>query len=288
MKKMKLNIQRFVPDESVAYKYMTMGNGTKIQVDSAKRDGDGKPFSTHYQSKLTSGVNIKTINNTSLLGSGNISISTTDVQVNGTSITSGGVANLVTNTAYNSSSNKIATMSDLPSYATNVTAGLVKAPSTSALIVSSVGSLTCQERNFNNYVSGTSTSFISKGTLENALKGYHIEPTVLYDNSSGSKKTITGLNDSISNYTYLEIFYGWEGLLFGSASTRYDIALGGTINLGTSVLNNNAIYWGSSEWTPNGTTLTLTKGEYWRLQTTGSGARSTVNNIAIYKILGYK
>lgn len=39
----------------------------------------------------------------------------TDVQVNGTSITSNNVANLITNTAYNASSNKIATMSDLPS-----------------------------------------------------------------------------------------------------------------------------------------------------------------------------
>lgn len=38
---------------------------------------------------------------------------TTDVQVNGTSITSGGVANLITNTAYNSSTNKIATMADV-------------------------------------------------------------------------------------------------------------------------------------------------------------------------------
>ena len=41
--------------------------------------------------------------------------SSTDVQINGTSITSGGVANIVTNTAYNASSNKIATMSDVPS-----------------------------------------------------------------------------------------------------------------------------------------------------------------------------
>ena len=41
--------------------------------------------------------------------------SSTDVQINGTSITSGGVANILTNTAYNASSNKIATMSDLPS-----------------------------------------------------------------------------------------------------------------------------------------------------------------------------
>lgn len=40
--------------------------------------------------------------------------SSTDVQINGTSITSGGVANIVTNSAYDASSNKIATMSDLP------------------------------------------------------------------------------------------------------------------------------------------------------------------------------
>lgn len=69
------------------------------------------------QDKLVSGTNIKTINNESLLGSGNISISggeATDVRVNGTSITSSGVANLVTNTAYNASSNKLATMSDVP------------------------------------------------------------------------------------------------------------------------------------------------------------------------------
>ena len=44
----------------------------------------------------------------------NLGGTSTDVQVNGTSITSNGVANLVTNTAYDSSSNKIATMSDIP------------------------------------------------------------------------------------------------------------------------------------------------------------------------------
>lgn len=69
------------------------------------------------QDKLVSGTNIKTINNNSLLGSGNINISggtPTDVQVNGTSITSNNVANLITNGTYNSSTNKIATMSDIP------------------------------------------------------------------------------------------------------------------------------------------------------------------------------
>lgn len=40
--------------------------------------------------------------------------SSTDVQINGTSITNQGVANIVTNTAYDATSNKIATMSDVP------------------------------------------------------------------------------------------------------------------------------------------------------------------------------
>lgn len=73
---------------------------------------------TEKQDELVSGTNIKTINNQSLLGSGNISISggsSTDVQINGTSIVNNDVANIVTNSAYNSSSNKIATMNDLPS-----------------------------------------------------------------------------------------------------------------------------------------------------------------------------
>lgn len=43
-----------------------------------------------------------------------ITSSSTDVQINGTSITSNDVANIVTNTAYNASTNKIATMSDIP------------------------------------------------------------------------------------------------------------------------------------------------------------------------------
>lgn len=69
------------------------------------------------QKELVSGTNIKTINNQSILGSGNLNIqgsgSITDVQINSTSIVSNDIANLVTNTAYNASSNKIATMTDI-------------------------------------------------------------------------------------------------------------------------------------------------------------------------------
>ena len=69
------------------------------------------------QNTLVSGTNIKTINNQSLLGSGDISIASSnvsDVQINGTSILANGIANLLTNAAYDSSSNKLATMSDVP------------------------------------------------------------------------------------------------------------------------------------------------------------------------------
>ena len=70
------------------------------------------------QPTLVSGTNIKTINNESLLGSGNITITggtSTDVQINGTSIVSNGTANIITETTYNATTNKIATMSDIPS-----------------------------------------------------------------------------------------------------------------------------------------------------------------------------
>lgn len=72
------------------------------------------------QDTLVSGTNIKTINNQSLLGSGNINISggggggsATDVQINGTSITSNGVADIITESAYDDTNNKIATMDDV-------------------------------------------------------------------------------------------------------------------------------------------------------------------------------
>ena len=64
------------------------------------------------QDTLVSGTNIKTINNTSILGSGNIDVSggggtPTDVRINGTSITSNNEADIKTEGTYNASTNKI-------------------------------------------------------------------------------------------------------------------------------------------------------------------------------------
>ena len=78
------------------------------------------------QDTLVSGTNIKTINNTSLLGSGDITIgggggTPTDVQINGTSITSNNVADIITEGVYNSTTNKIATMSEIPTNTSDLT-----------------------------------------------------------------------------------------------------------------------------------------------------------------------
>ena len=97
-----------------------MSKINKIKVNNVEYDVED----TSKQPILVSGTNIKTINNTSLLGEGNINISSgtaTDVQINGTSIVSSNTANIITNSAYNSSSNKIATMNDLPSEVTETT-----------------------------------------------------------------------------------------------------------------------------------------------------------------------
>lgn len=68
----------------VTYKKLTY-DGSKIQVDSAVRDGNGADIAatylpiatalTDYQAKLVSGTNIKTLEGQSLLGSGDISLS---------------------------------------------------------------------------------------------------------------------------------------------------------------------------------------------------------------------
>ena len=75
------------------------------------------------QDTLVSGTNIKTINNNSLLGSGNINITggtRTDVLINDSSITINNVANIKTNGVYNDTTNKIATMSDIPTIPQNL------------------------------------------------------------------------------------------------------------------------------------------------------------------------
>lgn len=77
----------------------------------------------YFQEKLVSGTNIKTINNQTLLGSGNMSISggVSDVEVNGTSVVSGGVADVTvpTKTSDLNNDSGFITSSSVPSAETS-------------------------------------------------------------------------------------------------------------------------------------------------------------------------
>jgi len=66
----------------------------KPKINSTTLSGNKSSSDLGLQDELVSGTNIKTINSTSLLGSGNIDTPTTDVQIGGTSIVSSNVANL--------------------------------------------------------------------------------------------------------------------------------------------------------------------------------------------------
>ena len=114
------------------------------------------------------------------------------------------------------------------------------------------------------------------------------KPVELFGNASGTKVTISNLGDSVSNYRFLIIIYGWEGASFGLTSEIVDVGLNKTINLSTTVFNNSKVYWSTSRWTASGTTLNLDGGEWWSLGTSGSGYREQQNTIAIFKVYGIK
>ena len=134
--------------------------------------------------------------------------SSTDVQINGTSITSNGTANILTNTAYNSSTNKIATMSDIPSltnyvtntdYANENTGGVIKPMTYFSTAIGSTGTLYCEENSYSVYQSKDNRAFISKGTLENVITGKNLIST------SGATMAGALVAQNNTNYTTKQV-----------------------------------------------------------------------------------
>ena len=142
------------------------------------------------QETLVSGTNIKTINNESLLGNGNISISegqATDVQINGTSIVGSNVANIRTNGTYNASTNKMATMSDLPTKVSQLT--------NDSGYTTNTGTVTSVAVKMNNTTKGTITTSgtIDLGTVITA-----------HQDISGKVDKVSGKGLSTNDYTTTE------------------------------------------------------------------------------------
>lgn len=105
----------------------------------------------------------------------------------------------------------------------------------------------------------------------------------LYNNTSGSTGSIT-LNDLVSNYSYIEIFYGADGF-------EYSTKVRAGQNFATGVQSvfsgsyNIALY--TSNWTMSGANINFSKASNKYI---GDSVSSYGTNpyVKIYKVLGYK
>ena len=136
---------------------------------------NGNKVSSDYglQDALVSGTNIKTINSTSLLGSGDITITSdvTDVQINGTSVTTSGVANI-----------PVASANDL---------GTIKARTEYGFKMTSSGNLSGLAKTAEQYSTMYDDCVIAKGTLVNIQNTYVRSVSPACTTLTGTTATIT-------------------------------------------------------------------------------------------------
>ena len=268
------------------------------------------------QDTLVSGTNIKTINNTSLLGSGNINIgggTATDVQINGTSITSNNVADIITKSSYNATTNKIATESDIPTTTSELTNDsnfavtnadnnfsaaqtFTKVEATTNVSTPSI-ELSAATPYIDFHFNNTTTDFTSRiiesssGTLNivadlNKKGNTVLSASEVYYNSSGTTGNI--VFSDITGYSYLEIYYKGPHTT-GIACTKIDVSLGLSngvcITMGASSSSSTVMYILTTIYTLSSTGLSPTSYKQFR---TDTAATTATNGITIYKIIGYK
>lgn len=216
-------------------KYLKDSNGNRFSpIASAEtiyvEDGvNVKNALNNKQEKLISGTNIKTINNTSLLGSGNITALT-----NISSYVKNNLTYSTSNTTYalsayqgyllnqnkENSSNKV----------TSITASSTDTQYPSAKCV--YDNISTKQ---NTLVSGTNIKTINNQSLLGSgnitISGGGSSGTVLYNNANGTNGDVV-LNASLSNYTTIKIFY-WIDSLSDTDTIYVDefSALGGKIKL---------------------------------------------------------
>ena len=135
------------------------------------------------QDTLISGENIKTLNNESLLGSGNIEIEVdlSDYYTKEETYSKGEVDNLIPDlTNYVKNTN----------YASASKGGVIKSGYYGLQVDSSNGKAYCDTYTYANYGNVENQRFISKGTLENVITGKELVNKTYVDNLVGDIETI--------------------------------------------------------------------------------------------------
>lgn len=108
-------------------------------------------------------------------------------------------------------------------------------------------------------------------------------PVVLYNDTTGTTGNITDLSDNVSNYSYLEIFYSYNG---SRQSTKI---IGNKASLIVHTTSNNQTYLLFKEVSFSGTSMTVNTYQQWNnVWGTSNVNASNTNGIYVIKIVGYK
>ena len=113
-----------------------------------------------------------------------------------------------------------------------------------------------------------------------------IEPTVLYNNSSGTNGNVT-LSETANNFQYLEIFYKSNDSTPTYNSTKVSEPNNKNACLSVMSITDNQIYKKEKIVKISGTTISNVSNAEWSLTSTAT-TFSKANNVYIVKVLGYK
>ena len=115
----------------------------------------------------------------------------------------------------------------------------------------------------------------------------NLEPTILYENSSGTTGNIT-LNDNVSNYKYLE-FYGYNTAFNQSVYSKYKVSDSKQIVISYLGTNNQQVRILVNGYDASGKILTKKYGYLCVIfGQTINQVDTNRNEITITRILGYK
>lgn len=111
-----------------------------------------------------------------------------------------------------------------------------------------------------------------------------MKPIILYENTSGTSGNVT-LNDSVVNYSYIEIYYSKQNTWFSTKISNVDqsVTLYQCYYLDSNILQE---LW--KRINISGNTITSVKGIARNSTTSGNGIPFEENAIRIYRVLGYK
>ena len=117
----------------------------------------------------------------------------------------------------------------------------------------------------------------------------NLSPTVLYSNTTGVNTPVP-LSDSLSNYTYIEVYTidGYGGYSNYSC-TRAMVSIGNSITIQNAVANTDSqVIWEITRYTMSNTALTRVYGLSPRIATSGASLVQNSDRTKIIKVLGYK